>query len=827
MPSTPISGARRFVRRTLSIVAVPLLAWLAGAQEVLREDLEAVRREGYAMLVERLEEYAQLCKREKMFAERGRALELLLLADPDHAKTRRELGYRKRDGVWVGPSERREPADRGELSRAELDAAYADAIRPFVEHMLALSESRSISARQRDALEREILRFDPKNALLRSRRGEVREGGQWLLRETLTSNVHSAQLDDWIQELRATLPRPEPIEPGDDQTHLKLTFHGAATSAVRVFATSGAEEASETCAALTELLALFNRVFGTELTYLDGCTVYLLRGAKERDVFLERHPAVSEEARRRLVQYQGAGIEGTVDWAHWAEDPVHRRDAVARIAVGWLLGQAFQIGLERPWVFEGFGSYFTTVLLGTHCTWFATPVDTRDPDLRKRLFDPDTDWMREAQTLLRDRTAKLGELVSHDVNGFATADFLGAHALATYLVEAWPEAVRPILLEVGNGRPSAEALERRVAYDVETLSWRLCRWIDERVGTPIVLVAEHTADEAREAWADLDAERRRAVVDAFRELLGSLELEQAARIDELSASVDPEALPAASPPTVFDAKKHAPKAPVKRRWLEPDDRLAVQQTERLKQPADPRAIRLGWTYEWGTGRIVRVEGGDEVERVFANALDGYAPGTDLARAVLLQELDGGHEAKSFAAFAHAYTDRDGNVYPGITLWDTWASGTLMEMPDIDALGIIHDVLGDWDTWKEPVPGSAHEALYGRIGEIFTQAKRYRELRETIADCFLIARPVHAEGYGSSLTNYHALWAHHGNDPAALAADLPDGAGWRTFIEAWIDRCQRDAKLYRPGVDRQRKAAEESELVKTAMIAAMEQQGAFR
>ena len=50
-----------------------------------------------------------------------------------------------------------------------------------------------------------------------------------------------------------------------------------------------------------------------------------------------------------LLINQGAGIEGSTDWVHWADDPVYRRDAIVRIAIGYLIGNIriarFEIGV--------------------------------------------------------------------------------------------------------------------------------------------------------------------------------------------------------------------------------------------------------------------------------------------------------------------------------------------------------------------------------------------------------------------------------------------------------------------------------------------------
>ena len=51
------------------------------------------------------------------------------------------------------------------------------------------------------------------------------------------------------------------------------------------------------------------------------------------------------------------------------------------------------------------------------------------------------------------------------------------------------------------------------------------------------------------------------------------------------------------------------------------------------------------------------------------------------------EVARAEERSALAAFGPAYTDRNGNVYPGVTLYDAWASGPEIEMPDVDVLGV--------------------------------------------------------------------------------------------------------------------------------------------
>src|SRR5690606_37332929 len=111
---------------------------------------------------------------------------------------------------------------------------------------------------------------------------------------------------------------------------------------------------------------------------------------------------------------------------------------------------------------------------------------------------------------------------------------------------------------------------------------------------------------------------------------------------------------------------------------------------------------------------------------------------------------------ALAGFAHAYTDREGNVFP-LSLYDAWSSGLEIEMPDVDALGIAHEVLGETTRWKAPIPAAQHDELYALISERFQAARPYRGLREALAACWLAAEPVLWDGFGETAPELHALW----------------------------------------------------------------------
>jgi len=299
-------------------------------------------------------------------------------------------------------------------------------------------------------------------------------------------------------------------------------------------------------------------------------------------------------------------------------------------------------------------------------------------------------------------------------------------------------------------------------------------------------------DALRRAWARLDAGMKEEVVQFLRAETDRLETYQMDLVRAVlnQAAIDRAAVAPWVSRGAFDPLTHAPKQPIARRILPPDDRRARAAREELLPPEDPREIACGWAWDWSVGELRRVEG-DETARVFENALRGHPPDLDLARAIVIGRLDRGEERTALLAFSHAYADREGNVYPGVTLYDAWNSGRTIEMPDVDTLGIVHTVLDEWRKWKAPVPASKHDSLYAEVEELFQDAHRYRALREALAEAYLVGTPPARDGYGPNLVRFHALWLEHEGSVEALAEELPDADGWEKYLKAWVAKCNRD------------------------------------
>ena len=201
--------------------------------------------------------------------------------------------------------------------------------------------------------------------------------------------------------------------------------------------------------------------------------------------------------------------------------------------------------------------------------------------------------------------------------------------------------------------------------------------------------------ELRPAWKRLDGPARAEVARRFEAEVAELDTLQNRLLTRglLLGPSDPALLPGDGPLPYYDPAVHAPGLPIERARLEPTLPRVKRVGQLFFARIPERRLAPSYRYDWGSGEIRRTRDPGDPERVFENALGGYAPGADLVEAIAERALDDGAERAALAAFGHAYTDREGGVFP-FTIYDAWSSGEEIEMPDIDNLGIAHDLLDE-------------------------------------------------------------------------------------------------------------------------------------
>jgi len=342
--------------------------------------------------------------------------------------------------------------------------------------------------------------------------------------------------------------------------------------------------------------------------------------------------------------------------------------------------------------------------------------------------------------------------------------------------------------------------------------------------------AQPTDARLQAVWDGLSAAQRQEVSGWYQAEIQAARTYQAQLVSYILAQVehDPRAWPKATPePPLYQASRHAPAQVIARRFVEhPSSRQKAWIRKVFRSRAqDPHPLL--WTYDYGRGTVVSHASGRSSRpspaHIFELALAGRVPDSDLAQAIVAGALDQGHQRTAHGAFSHAYSDREGKALREVDLYDAWGSGLEMEMPDVECLGIVHDVLDDWKTWVAPVPPTQHDELYGRIGEIFLDLRAERELGQALAATLFQADPPLAATYRPHRDRMHALWAAVGCSPAALVKELP--ATHADLEEFWMERgkaLDSDLALWEAGGVRRAALAADGETVRRTLVWVMRQ-----
>ena len=639
--------------------------------------------------------------------------------------------------------------------------------------------------------------------------------GSFVLASLLGARARAANDDDEAgvrgrAELAARIARclehtPElsAAELSEEERAFGLVLSALESEGMRVLATSGEDEPKRAARYLGAARELFTELSGAPASYPSGLCVVLLGTSEAKDTYLRKHKKLGPELSARLARLECAGVPGTADWAFWESDAEERLDGVLRLAFNWLL-RTPGITVERhAWLHEGLGFYLTHALSGTYLTW----IDPLQPSLAQRTADnvalhaqmkePGADWLVLARGLFAEKHKfDLEELLHLETRELDPSDYLRIHALAAYLVEVRHESLAAVLTRVGAGEDPRRVLEEALGFPLTELRKRIDGWLERREELVARAEGRRTEAELTAQWRGLNGVQKRAAVAELERQVAALDTAQMRTLRALRAAA-PAEIGRPGELAFFDPKVHAPAQPIARKRLSIADSRVKRLLKEVRKAPDPRAPIVAYDYDWGSARVVRTGDPNEPDSVFHNALLGLPPGADLARAQALSMLDDEDERKLQAAFAHAYTDREGNVYP-VTLYEMWATGDTIEMPDVDTLGILHDVRGEWRRWVAPVPGSEHDALYKVLGELFASCRRSRELRLSMAELLLAPGMTPRKGYESLAFNLHALWASHDSDPAKLASVLPEGKESEAYLVALVERCKQDYKLYAQG-----------------------------
>jgi hypothetical protein len=331
-----------------------------------------------------------------------------------------------------------------------------------------------------------------------------------------------------------------------------------------------------------------------------------------------------------------------------------------------------------------------------------------------------------------------------------------------------------------------------------------------------------TDEEVIAAWEKLEPEVQEELVEWFRSEVVWLDTFQNSLVRFCLENQPRDAglWPIVGPGSWYDPEVHAPAQPIARKRLSLTSKSLEKKREEFFFRVPERKLDSAFIYDYGEQELRRTQRLDDPDRIFRNALAGFPPDLDLAEALVEMWLDDGSQQATAEAFAHLYTDRSGRAYTGLTLYDAWASGANMEMPDVDTLGVIHDLEDDWKSYRAPVPERKHKQLYDQVGALFKDIQHHRGLRHAMAMTYLSGYPALRDGYGANLERFHALWDSTESTPEKLESELPDSEDWDSFLKKWIKTHDKSKKLKEAGITRRDTLHNDGLWVRHTMISVM-------
>ncbi len=222
-----------------------------------------------------------------------------------------------------------------------------------------------------------------------------------------------------------------------------------------------------------------------------------------------------------------------------------------------------------------------------------------------------------------------------------------------------------------------------------------------------------------------------------------------------------------------EPREFAPVAPA-RQVIERDDARTKKVRTEFPHVRLLRDLAPSVAYDWLQGEAALTPIPLTARDRFKNLCAGYPPTADRAVAKLLAVLDRDADQREIANWSeHAYADRDGRVFEGITLYEAWYSGRTVEVPDVDAIAFARRIL-ETDSFVSPIPdGKRRDRLYEQIRATLKKHREYRTLCESAAAAFVAAEPQLDPTYQPLVDRMQLLWSEHGHDPTSFAKQLTE------------------------------------------------------
>jgi hypothetical protein len=514
------------------VLALGLVLSVPGAPARAGGEAPRARRED---LVAALAALADWCAAHDLAGRADDVAETVLRAAPDDEAAHRRLGHRRdADGRWVPDPARKRPADRAEKAVPEYErrlaaaldahlAAAREAAAPSalhedfergVEELVLLRALRPLhrasttalrdallgrllalkaAGRETEDVEERVRRALPDDPDARAALGDVLLDGRYVLGETAAAAARRATLAKAVAAALESARDAAPAGVHANEHFSRIDWKAGLEApggrplgigTARVLGTVEEDEARRAavgCAAAPTVVAA---LVDDDLFGFPRFTVYLLPGKDDLPRLVKAlgiDPGLGGQA-RFLDRLASVWLDPDSVAVVSTKGDFARVDCAVHLAADRIVRRAFFRPRVEPkaWVSNGLGIYATWRILGTRISVTVGGEYRAWEEPNRPAGD---DWLRRARDLLRKGSApSLRLALGKAYDGFSGEDLLVSWAFTSWLVEARPAAVRPLLAALGEGASLDDAFARAFSAPPEVVERRLLRWVEETVG---------------------------------------------------------------------------------------------------------------------------------------------------------------------------------------------------------------------------------------------------------------------------------------------------------------------------------------------------------
>ena len=456
-----------------------LSALLLGASPSYAGDVVADKARIDARFLSRLDTLVESANGLRLYATRGRLFSIVLRLDPENARARTMLGWKRAGKEWVRLEGWKEPHDWSVDAKPAFDAKLSEQLAWYRDQILALLEGAEpgLDPKARSKTLRSLARIMPEDRVVGEAAGCVEWEGAWVHPDTKQTILRRRELAALIQRVRKSAPTlvSEPVSGKAWKVEVR-------TPHILVRGTAAADEAVRIAREVSVAAEFMHGVVPSIASDWSPSEVYVFATEDDAKAFFLSDPRLGATRWKEGSKLSGYWIPNEEIVLIYSAEAEQRLLDAARQTIGTELPGTHGED-ARGWVSEGLGQYLTWRLTGKHDAMFAKVSETGGVASSTAEADETRDWLETAARLL-DRPAGPGRptlrlLLSMRHGGITREAAFLAYAFAQYLEEARTDRVARFINANERSENTDAVCTTVLGMDAAALEERLREWLDD------------------------------------------------------------------------------------------------------------------------------------------------------------------------------------------------------------------------------------------------------------------------------------------------------------------------------------------------------------